>query len=162
MPPRRPFSALQMPIPGCAPTRPPTKAPTPVNSPPEQNGVHAANNGLVAPVPLTTIAETPASTSAADSAFDLLDLFKRQFWLIAMCAAAGITAATLYSLNAEVWYTANAKILVSQRNAGATQNGFADGGTEKNFEQDVLDNHIEMVHSSRVLGEALQIGRAHV
>ena len=123
-----------------------------------------ASGTAVQPLPLRTLHETsPAGggaaavgQSASDTAFDLLELFKRQFWLIAMCVAAGITAATFYSLNAEVWYTANAKILVSQRNAQATQAGFADGGTEKSFEQDVLDNHIEMVNSSRVLDAALE------
>ena len=118
------------------------------------------------PTPLTIrqLPDTPVapaaggalgSASAADSAFDLLELFKRQFWLIAMCAALGITAATFYVLNAEVWYTAKAKILVSQRNAQTTQGGAGEGRPEMGVDDDVLANHIEMVNSRRILEAAL-------
>ena len=117
-------------------------------------------NGQVggSPIPLAaTAVPTPsAAPTAADSAFELLDLFKRQFWLIAMCASIGITAATFYALNAEVWYTSTAKILVSKRNAAAATTGMAEGGPNAELDQDSLADHIEMVNSSRVLDAALE------
>ena len=96
-----------------------------------------------------------AAHTAADSAFELLDVLKRQFWLIAMVSSIGIALATAYVLRAEVWYESQAKILVTQRNPQATQ-GYADGGTETAMDQDVLSNHIEIVYSSRVLDKALE------
>ena len=93
--------------------------------------------------------------SEAPAEIDLLEVVKREFWLIAMFVSAGIAAAVWYSMSAEVWYESTAKVLVSQRDPRTATNGMNEGGAEVSVDDNVLANHMEVVQSRLIIDAAL-------
>lgn len=86
---------------------------------------------------------------------DSLDVFAilgRQRWLIAALSLAGLAAGIAYAINAEVWYKSQAKVLINERSAGLGSNGT---GTDM-IDEDILANHIELLRSRLIVGEALE------
>lgn len=86
---------------------------------------------------------------------DSLDVFAilgRQRWLIAALSLAGLAAGIAYAINAEVWYKSQAKVLINERSAGLGSKGT---GTDM-IDEDILANHIELLRSRLIVGEALE------
>ncbi|KAA5540023.1 polysaccharide biosynthesis tyrosine autokinase [Roseiconus nitratireducens] len=83
---------------------------------------------------------------------DLLDIFRRQRWMIIFLAVLGLAAGILYALNATVWFESRAKLLISERTAGLGGTGTGTGMVE----EDTLANHIELISSRMIVDEALK------
>ena len=86
---------------------------------------------------------------------DSLDVFAilgRQRWLIAALALAGLAAGVAYALKAQVWYTSQAKVLINQRSAGLG----SEGNATNVVDEDILANHIELLQSRMIVGDALE------
>ncbi|MEM9585864.1 MAG: polysaccharide biosynthesis tyrosine autokinase [Planctomycetota bacterium] len=83
---------------------------------------------------------------------DVVQAFFRQRWLVAFVTLCGLGAGIAYALTAEVWYQSNAKVLIAEKSAGL---GSGTTGTSM-VEEDVLANHIELLQSRRIVGDALR------
>ncbi|MCC9654424.1 polysaccharide biosynthesis tyrosine autokinase [Rhodopirellula halodulae] len=97
-------------------------------------------------------AHSPSSSSVDnEETLDVLQILSRQRWLIAFLSIAGIVAGIAYALNATVWYESNAKVLINQKSAGLGGNST---GTDM-VDEDILANHMELLQSRMIVGEAL-------
>jgi capsular exopolysaccharide synthesis family protein len=93
----------------------------------------------------------PSQTDDQDS-LDVFAILGRQRWLIAVLSLAGLAAGIAYAINAEVWYKSKAKVLINERSAGLGSKGT---GTDM-IDEDILANHIELLRSRLIVGEALE------
>ncbi|MEM9826793.1 MAG: polysaccharide biosynthesis tyrosine autokinase [Planctomycetota bacterium] len=103
---------------------------------------------------LANAAPLSANASRREDDAEGLDVFAildRQKWLIAFFAAAGLTIGVLYALNAKVWFRTEAKVLINQKTAGLT----TDSEATNLVAEGTLANHIELLQSRLIVGEAL-------
>lgn len=92
------------------------------------------------------------------SPLNLVEVFRRQFWLVAACTSLGMAFATIYWLNAEEWYESRARVLVSQKDprlATSSAPGMA-ATQERVVNEDILANHMEVIRSPRIVDIALK------
>ncbi len=87
----------------------------------------------------------------ADS-LDVLQILHRQRWIILFLAICGLTAGVAYAKYAQVWYQSSATVLVNQKSAGLN----SDGTGQEMIEEDILANHIQLIKSRMIVGEALE------
>ncbi len=87
----------------------------------------------------------------ADS-LNILSIFGRQRWLIIFLSLCGLTAGVAYAVTAPVWYQSSATILINQRSAGLS----GDSTGQTIVDEDILANHIELIQSRMIVGEALE------
>ncbi|MCA9050789.1 MAG: hypothetical protein KDA89_18750, partial [Planctomycetaceae bacterium] len=85
---------------------------------------------------------------------NIIEIVRRQFWLIVAAVNVSLAGAVLYWAHAPVWYESRAKILVSQRDPGLATSGQQSGG-EVVLNEDILANHMEIVSSRRIVEAAL-------
>ena len=102
--------------------------------------------------PLQVQANSPQQ---GESNLDILDVLRRQLWLVTACISAGITLATLYYLQSEEWYQTQAKVLVTQRDARAATGQFGEAGTEASVSEETLADHMQLIRSRRIIQLAL-------
>ena len=87
-----------------------------------------------------------------DDSLDVLQILGRQRWLIAFLAIAGLATGIAYAFNAQVWYESHAEVLINQKSAGL---GGDSSGTDV-VDADILANHMQLLRSRMIIGEALQ------
>ncbi|WP_146580096.1 polysaccharide biosynthesis tyrosine autokinase [Neorhodopirellula pilleata] len=83
---------------------------------------------------------------------DVLEILSRQRWLIIFLCLCGLTAGIAYALYAPVWYETNATVLINQKSAGLG----GDSTGQSIVDEDILANHIELIQSRMIVGEALE------
>ena len=83
---------------------------------------------------------------------DVMAIFSRQRWAISLLTLLGLTLGIAYAMNAEVWYMSKAKVLINEKSAGLSA---GTSGTDI-VNKDVLANHVELLRSRLIVGEALQ------
>lgn len=93
-------------------------------------------------------------TSNSDS-LDILEIVSRQRWLIGFLSVLGLAAGIAYAMNAEDWYRSQAKLLIAERTAGLGGGSGTGTGTGM-VEEDTLANHIELIASRMIVGQALE------
>ncbi len=86
----------------------------------------------------------------------LTEVLGRQVWVIASCTMLGIAYACIYWMNAPVWHESSASVLVSQRDPGIAVGTSSQSGSESTVSEDVLANHMEVLRSRRIVGDALE------
>ena len=101
----------------------------------------------------STTSRRGATRNDADT-LDILEVLGRQRWLISFLAVLGLIAGIFYALNAPIWYESKAKLLIAERTAGLGGGGSTTG--TGNVEEDTLANHIELIASRMIVGQALQ------
>lgn len=106
------------------------------------------------PKPQRTLSTTRSSGAEDDDALDVLAILNRQRWLIGFLAIAGLAAGVAYALNAEVWYTSQAKVLINEKSAGL--GSASSGNATEIVDEDILANHIELLKSRLIVGEAME------
>lgn len=98
--------------------------------------------------------EPPQSVATVN----LVEVLRRQFWLIVFCTVLGCVAGWQYVEKTPVWYETRATVLVSQRNSGLA--GAAGAGSvaagESVISEEILANHMALLHSRRNIENALQ------
>ena len=87
-----------------------------------------------------------------DDGLDVFAILSRQRWLIAAMTLAGIALGVAYAMNAEVWYRTKAKVLINEKSAGLGASG---SGTDI-VDEDILANHMELLRSRLIVGEAIE------
>lgn len=97
-----------------------------------------------------------ADASPVANSLKLGDILRRQFWLILACMSLGCALATLYWVNAAVWYRSYAKVMVSQRSPQFSTSDSSNGFDQSMVDEDVLANHMEIVKSRRIVEAALK------
>ena len=86
---------------------------------------------------------------------NLVDILRRQRWVIMSMISLGVCLAAFYWTKATPWYESTAKVLVSQRDTGLTGTTGATSSTEEMVDEDVLANHMEVLRSRRIIEGAL-------
>ncbi|TWT68096.1 Tyrosine-protein kinase YwqD [Crateriforma conspicua] len=81
---------------------------------------------------------------------DVLQILFRQRWLIAFLTLAGLAAGVAYALQARVWYESTARVLINEKSSG-----LASSSSSEMVEEDILANHIELLLSRKIVGEAM-------
>ena len=117
-------------------------------------------------MPETSVPEGTRSTSRIDfqdmlslgSSMNLIEVLRRQFWLVTACASLGLSLATVYWLNAKEWYETRARVLVSQKDPRlATSSAPGTSASQEHVvNEDVLANHMEVIRSPRIVDIALK------
>ncbi|KAA1259263.1 Tyrosine-protein kinase YwqD [Rubripirellula obstinata] len=92
------------------------------------------------------------SVEEEQDSLDVFAILGRQRWLIAALSLAGLAAGIAYALTAEVWYSSQAKVLINERSAGLG----SEGNATNVVDEDILANHIELLQSRLIVGEALE------
>lgn len=87
---------------------------------------------------------------------NLVDVIRRQLWLIVACVLLGVACAVFYCLHSPVWYESRAKVLVSPKDTGLTTSVTGQQGSDTILNEDVLANHMEVVRSRRIVVTALE------
>lgn len=98
-------------------------------------------------------AESRQPSPVDSDSLDIFEIIGRQKWLIVFLSVLGATAGVAYALNAQVWFQSSAKVLIAERTAGL--GGGAATGTDM-VEEDTLANHIELISSRMIVGQALE------
>ncbi|MCA9140729.1 MAG: polysaccharide biosynthesis tyrosine autokinase [Planctomycetales bacterium] len=93
--------------------------------------------------------------SSDSDSLDILEIVSRQRWLIGFLSVVGLVAGVAYAMNAPVWYRSQAKLLIAERTAGLGSGGGAGTGTGI-VEEDTLANHMELIASRMIVGQALE------
>ncbi|TWU07548.1 polysaccharide biosynthesis tyrosine autokinase [Stieleria varia] len=93
------------------------------------------------------------TTSENADSLDVLETITRQRWLLAFFAMLGLVVGVAYSLNAQIWYKSNAKVLIAEKTAGLGEGSATGQGM---VEEDTLANHMELIASRMIVGDALQ------
>ncbi len=83
---------------------------------------------------------------------DVIQILSRQRWLIMFFALAGLAAGVAYALQAEVWYETNARVMINDKGAGLSSSD----SSGQMVDEDILANHIELLLSRKIVGEALE------
>ncbi|WP_404310505.1 polysaccharide biosynthesis tyrosine autokinase [Neorhodopirellula lusitana] len=83
---------------------------------------------------------------------DVLEILSRQRWLIMFLTVCGLTVGVAYALNAQVWYESSATVLINQKSAGLG----GDSTGQAIVDEDILANHIQLIQSRMIIGEALE------
>ena len=97
-----------------------------------------------------------ATAQAASLAtLDILEVLRRQFWLIASCGALGMLLAVIYWANAPEWYETRAKMLVTMKSPKISDPESGAWGQDA-MQEDALANHMEIVRSRDVISRALE------
>ncbi|MEZ6062256.1 MAG: polysaccharide biosynthesis tyrosine autokinase [Planctomycetaceae bacterium] len=86
----------------------------------------------------------------------LTEVLSRQVWVIVSCTVLGLAYACIYWMYAPVWHESSASVLVSQRDPGMASVGSQTSGSEVVVSEDILANHMEVLRSRRIVGDALQ------
>lgn len=76
---------------------------------------------------------------------NVVDVVRRQAWLIIACVVCGLGLAVVYWINAPLTFESTAKVLVSQKDPRSSDS--RSGQTEDIVNEDVLANHMEVVRS---------------
>lgn len=87
---------------------------------------------------------------------NLVDVLRRQMWLIAACVLAGVACAVIYWIHSPVWYESRAKILVSPKDTGLAASASGQQSSDSIVNEDILANHMEIVSSRRIVETALK------
>lgn len=98
-----------------------------------------------------SLARPKPDDDQADS-LDVLQILHRQRWIIIFLSICGLTAGVAYAKYAQVWYQSSATVLVNQKSAGLN----SDGTGQEMVEEDILANHIQLIKSRMIVGEALE------
>ncbi len=101
--------------------------------------------------PTRTAGQSRSVSDAVDT-IDVFEMLRRQRWLIAFMTMLGLALGVTYAVFARPWYTSQAKVLIAEKSAGLSS---GNTGTDI-VEEDVLANHMELILSRRIVGEALQ------
>src|SRR5687768_8501112 len=102
---------------------------------------------------LTEAAQPSALTSLSDGegVLELVNVLRRQRWLILFFTLAGLAAGIGYAINAKPWYLSSAKMLINPKTSGLSNSPTADTVAE-----DVLASHMEVLQSRRIVQAALE------
>ena len=103
---------------------------------------------------ITAPQQIPPQRSAVDEEEENLDVFAilgRQRWPIVILSLVGFIGGIVYAFNAQVWYTSQARVLINEKSAGLGSGGSATDIVD----EDILANHIELLKSRLIVGEAL-------
>lgn len=93
----------------------------------------------------------PKSDDDQADSLDVLQILHRQRWIIIFLAICGLTAGVAYAKYAQVWYQSSATVLINQKSAGLD----SEGTGQEMVEEDILANHIQLIKSRKIVGEAL-------
>ncbi len=97
-----------------------------------------------------------ADSMQSQPSLKLLDILRRQRWIILATISVGTALAALYWTKATVWYESSAKILVSQRDPRLASSETGTKTQSQNMvDVDVLANHMEVLRSRRIVEGAL-------
>ena len=104
--------------------------------------------------PTNRIARRSRSSTVEDPSdtLDVLEILSRQRWLIIFLCLCGLTAGIAYAIYAPVWYESEATVLINQKSAGLS----GDSTGQSIVDEDILANHIELIQSRMIVGEALE------
>ncbi|MEZ6127490.1 MAG: polysaccharide biosynthesis tyrosine autokinase [Planctomycetaceae bacterium] len=94
--------------------------------------------------------------SANPETLNLVDVIRRQGWLIVACVISGAACAVLYWMYSPVWYESRAKVLVSPKDTGLAGSAAGQQASESVVNEDILANHMEVVRSRRIVETALK------
>ena len=97
-----------------------------------------------------------ADSMQSGATLNLGAILSRQMWLILACSVLGVSLATVYWMNTEIWYESQAKIMVSQRSPQMATGEMSSGKDQTMVDEDVLANHMEIVRSRRIVEAALE------
>ncbi|MDA8743875.1 polysaccharide biosynthesis tyrosine autokinase [Rubripirellula amarantea] len=92
------------------------------------------------------------SSDEDNDGLEIFAILSRQRWLIGLLTLAGLAVGLIYALNAEVWYRSQAKVLINEKSAGL---GAGSAATDI-IDEDILANHMELLQSRLIVGEALE------
>lgn len=110
---------------------------------------------------MTTSAETQSAqislpnralSDDEEEGIDVFAILGRQRWPIAILTIAGLVAGISYALKAQVWYKSHARVLINEKSAGLGSSG----GATNIVDEDILANHIVLLQSRKIVGEALE------
>src|SRR6187402_3132155 len=96
-----------------------------------------------------------ADSMRAQPSLNVMDILRRQRWVILATVSVGTALAALYWTKATVWYESTAKILVSQRDPGLASSEAGTTTSQDMVDEDVIANHMEVLRSRRIVEEAL-------
>ena len=96
-----------------------------------------------------------ADAMGSQQSLNLMDILRRQRWIILATVSVGTALSALYWTKATVWYESTAKILVSQRDPGLASSEAGATTTQDMVDEDVIANHMEVLRSRRIVEEAL-------
>jgi len=113
-----------------------------------------------------TSASTPPTASAASAVkhalqaapgahVDIVAILRRNTPLICFCGVVGMVLGVTYWANAKIWYESNAKMLVSLKDVRNNDKNESGWGSDR-IEDAILANHMEIVSSRRIVGNALE------
>ena len=86
-----------------------------------------------------------------EDSLDIFAILGRQRWPIIVLTILGIAGGITYAIKARPWYTSNARVLINEKSAGL---GSENSATDI-VDEDILANHIELLQSRLIVGEAL-------
>ncbi len=93
-----------------------------------------------------------ASVEETSDSIDVLEILSRQRWAIVFLTLCGFTAGVAYAMYSQEWFESHAKILINQKSAGLE----GDSTGQAIVDEDILANHIELIKSRMIVGEALE------
>lgn len=97
-----------------------------------------------------------ADSMQSQPSLNLMDILRRQRWIILATVSVGTALAALYWTKATPWYESTAKILVSQRDPGlASAEAGATTTSQDMVNEDVIANHMEVLRSRLIVEGAL-------
>lgn len=97
-----------------------------------------------------TQSSSASSFSDSEGVFELINVLRRQRWLILFFSLTGLAIGIAYATNAKPWYSSSAKLLINPKTSGLSNAPTADTVAE-----DVLASHMEVLQSRRIVESAL-------
>ena len=104
------------------------------------------------PLPMQTAS---SKLQAGESELDILEVLRRQMWLIAACVSAGFALATYYALHTTEWFESSARVLVMQRDSRAATGQYSESGTDATVSEETLADHMQLIRSRRIVEVAM-------
>ncbi|MBQ1864289.1 MAG: polysaccharide biosynthesis tyrosine autokinase, partial [Thermoguttaceae bacterium] len=87
--------------------------------------------------------------------FDVLNIFKRQIWIIILAAIIGMAVAGYYSQTVTPQYLAYSTVYIPQTNSMSILNGvYRTGGTTQNLRGDSIETHALIIRSYEIISKA--------
>ena len=105
----------------------------------------------IAEVPRFQYRQSSQQSEDTGETLDVLQILRRQRWMIVFFSALGLACGIAYALNAQVWYQSQAKVLINEKSAGLGSGNSATAIVD----EDILANHMELLRSRKIVGEAL-------
>lgn len=117
-------------------------------------------NPLAATTPAAPASESAPAKSGlphftALTTLDVVDVAKRQFWLITAAASLGLLISVIYWSKAEPWYETRAKMLVTLQDPRLTSDANSSKVGDNSVQDDILASHMEIVSGRELLKAAL-------